>query len=79
MAEDMVALAFAQNGDLLAGKQQIAAVRGGVSQARLKANPLLSFNEAQEVAGGQNNFMIGGTLPLELYHRRERRRVIRIH
>jgi cobalt-zinc-cadmium efflux system outer membrane protein len=44
-----------------------------VTQARLKANPSLSFSESQEIAGGQNNFMIGGTLPLELYHRRDRR------
>jgi cobalt-zinc-cadmium efflux system outer membrane protein len=71
--EDLVTRALAQNGELLAGERLVAAARGGVTQARLKANPSLSFNEAQELAGGQNNFMIGGTLPLELYHRRERR------
>ncbi len=71
--QDLVNRALAQNGELLAGQRLVAAARGGVTQARLKANPSLSFNESQEVAGGQNNFMIGGTLPLELYHRRERR------
>ncbi len=71
--QDLVTRALAQNGELLAGERLIAAARGGVTQARLKANPSLSFNESQEVAGGQNNFMIGGTLPLELYHRRDRR------
>jgi cobalt-zinc-cadmium efflux system outer membrane protein len=71
--QDLVNRAFAQNGELLAGERLVAAARGGVTQARLKANPSLSFTESQEVAGGQNNFMIGGTLLLELYHRRERR------
>jgi cobalt-zinc-cadmium efflux system outer membrane protein len=71
--QDLITRALAQNGELLAGERLVAAARGGVTQARLKANPSLSFNEAQELAGGQNNFMIGGTLPLELYHRRERR------
>jgi cobalt-zinc-cadmium efflux system outer membrane protein len=71
--QDLVTRALAQNGDILTGERLVAAARGGVTQARLKANPSLSFSESQEIAGGQNNFMIGGTLPLELYHRRDRR------
>ena len=70
---DLVKRALAQNGGLLAGQSQVAAARGSVTQARLKANPLIQFSDAQEAVGSQNNFMIGGTLPLELYHRRERR------
>ena len=72
-AEELVAHALEQNGEILGGKQQVAAARGGVTQARLKANPSVALNESQQVAGGQNNFMIGGSLPLELYHRREHR------
>ena len=71
--EDLVVRALAQNGEFRAGGSQVAAARGGVTQAALKANPSVAFNESQEVAGGQNNFMIGASLPLELYHRRERR------
>jgi cobalt-zinc-cadmium efflux system outer membrane protein len=71
--QDLVTRALDQNGDILTGERLVAAARGGVTQARLKANPSLSFSESQEIAGGQNNFMIGGTLPLELYHRRDRR------
>lgn len=71
--EDLVQRALKQNGGLLAGQSQIAAARGGVTQARLKANPSIQLNDSQEALGSQNNFMIGGTLPLELYHRRERR------
>ena len=72
-ADDLVVLAIAHNGDLLGGRQQVAAARGGLTQARLKANPSIQFGDSQEAAGSQNNFMIGGSLPLELYHRRERR------
>lgn len=72
-SEDLVQRALAQNGGLLAGQSQVAAARGGVSQARLKTNPSIQINDAQQTVGSMNNFMIGGTLPLELYHRRERR------
>jgi outer membrane protein, heavy metal efflux system len=72
-SSELVAKALTQNGELRAGEQQVASARGGVTQARLKANPSVSFNESQELLGGQNNFMLGGSLPLELYHRRERR------
>ena len=71
--EDLVQRALKQNGGLLAGQSQIAAARGGVTQARLKANPSIQLSDSQEAVGSQNSFVIGGTLPLELYHRRERR------
>lgn len=72
-SEDLVSLALVRNGDLLAGQQQVAAARGGLTQARLKANPSIELNESQDLGGSQNTFVIGGTLPLELYHRRDRR------
>lgn len=71
--EDLVTRALAQNGEIRAGRLQVAAARGGLTQARLKANPSLEVSQATEVAGSQNNLMIGGSLPLELYHRRDRR------
>ena len=71
--EDLVKRALVQNGGLLAGQSRVAAARGGVTQARLKTNPSIQFSDSQEANGSQNSFMIGGTLPLELYHRRERR------
>jgi len=71
--EDLVTRALAQNGEILVGRLQVAAARGGLTQARLKANPSLEVSQATEVAGSQNNLMIGGSLPLELYHRRDRR------
>ena len=71
--EDLVQRALKLNGGLLAGQSQVAAARGGVTQARLKANPSVQLSDSQEAVGSQNSFVIGGTLPLELYHRRERR------
>jgi cobalt-zinc-cadmium efflux system outer membrane protein len=62
-----------RNSEILAGQQQVAAVRGSLTQARLKANPSIEVSESKEVAGPQNNLMIGASLPLELYHRRDRR------
>ena len=72
-AEDLVALALKQNGELLAGQHQVEAARGGVTQARLKANPSLDSSESRQLTGSMNTFMIGASLPLELYHRRDRR------
>ena len=63
--EDLVQLALAQNGGFLAGQSQVAAARGGITQARLKANPSLQITDAQEAVGSQNNFMIGGNLRSE--------------
>ena len=71
--EDLAQRALAQNGSLLAGQSKVVAAKGVVTQARLKANASLQITDAQEAVGSQNNFMIGGTLPLELYRRRERR------
>jgi cobalt-zinc-cadmium efflux system outer membrane protein len=72
-AEELVTHALSANGEILAGRQQVAGVRGGVAQARLKANPSLDVNGSRQVPGTMNTFTLGGSLPLELYHRRERR------
>jgi len=71
--EELAHLALAQNGELLAGRQEVAAARGGVTQARLRANPMVEINTFTELGGSQNTFMAGGSLPLELHHRRDRR------
>lgn len=71
--DEIVALALQKNGEVLAAREQVAAARGGLTQARLRPNPSLEFSDFQEAAGSQNNFTIGASLPLELYHRRDRR------
>jgi len=71
--EELVAIALQRNGDVLAAQQQVEEARGGLTQARLRANPSAELNGSKEVGGPQSSLMIGGSLPLELFHRRERR------
>ena len=71
--EELVSIALQRNGDFLAAQQQVEAARGGLTQARLRANPSAELNGSKEVGGPQNTLVLGGSLPLELYHRRERR------
>jgi len=71
--EELVAIALQRNGDILAAQQQVEAARGGLTQARLRANPSAELSGSKEVGGPQNTLVLGGSLPLELYHRRERR------
>lgn len=72
-AAEVVALALDRNGDILAGRQQVTAARGGITQARLKANPSLDTSGSQQLTGSMNTITAGVSLPLELHHRRERR------
>ena len=72
-SEDLVLRALPRNGDLLAAREQVRAAHGGLTQAGLRANPSLDVSGMQQVAGSDNNFMVGASLPLELFGRRERR------
>lgn len=72
-AEELVAIALQRNGEILAARQQVEAARGGLTQARLRANPSADLNGSREIGGTQNTLVLGGSLPLELFHRRERR------
>ena len=71
--EELVSIALQRNGDILAVQQQVEAARGGLTQARLRANPSAELSGSKEVGGPQNTLLLGASLPLELYHRRERR------
>ncbi len=70
---DLVARALARNPRLAAQRQKIEIARGGLAQARLRTNPLLSVGGLKEVNGEDNRFSIGGAAPLELFGRRARR------
>jgi len=70
---DLVARALASNPRLAAERYEIEMAEGGVAQARLRKNPLLSLGGLKEVNGDDNRFSIGGTVPLELFGRRARR------
>ncbi len=72
-AGELVSIALQRNGDILAAQQQVEAARGSLTQARLRANPSAEISGSKEVGGPQNTLLLGASLPLELYHRRERR------
>lgn len=71
--EDLVAAALQRNGEVLAAKQQVAIERGGLRQAGLRANPMVEVSGMKEAGGPMNSFTAGGSIPLELFQRRERR------
>jgi len=70
---ELVTRALASNPTLTAQRQQIAIAKGDVAQARLRQNPSLALSGLKEVNGGDNQFSLGGSIPLELFGRRARR------
>jgi len=62
-----------KNGELLAARQQIAAARGNLTQARLRPNPMLELGGLRQAGGSDNTVSIGSSVPLELFGRRDRR------
>jgi outer membrane protein, heavy metal efflux system len=70
---ELVTRALTQNPTLTAVRQEIEMARGGLTQARLRKNPLLTAGGLQEIDGQDNRVSIGGALPLELFGRRARR------
>ncbi len=71
--EELAARAVAENGDLLAGRQEVAAAQGGLLQAGLRANPMVQTSGMKAANSPMNSFMLGASLPLELFQRKERR------
>ncbi|PYS88265.1 MAG: hypothetical protein DMF64_20860 [Acidobacteria bacterium] len=72
-ADDAVARALAENGELAALRQEVEAARALVAQASARANPKLDVRGAQQIGGTDNSVMIEGMLPLELGGRRAAR------
>ncbi len=71
--QDLVELALSQNGNVRVMEQQVAAAKGGLTQARLRPNPTVDLNGMQEYRGAMNSFTVGASIPLELFGRRDRR------
>lgn len=72
-ADEAVALALENNGELLAIRNEVDAARAMVRQAGLRANPKLGISGATQVGGPDNNQMAEVMLPLELGGRRSAR------
>ncbi|MGH9661326.1 MAG: TolC family protein, partial [Bryobacteraceae bacterium] len=71
--EELVQMALRRNGDALVMREQVAAAQGGLVQARLRPNPSFDVGGMQEYRGPMNSFMVGASIPLELFGRRDRR------
>ncbi|HKO42370.1 MAG TPA: TolC family protein [Pyrinomonadaceae bacterium] len=72
-ADEAVAYALAQNGELAAVRHELAAARGLVQQASLRPNPQLEIERKEQINGSDNDTMVGAMLPLELGGRRSAR------
>jgi len=71
--QQLVELALQKNGDVLVTRQQVAVAQGNLVQARQRPNPTLDVSNMKELRGPMNTFMVGASIPLELYGRRDRR------
>ena len=72
-ADETVAYALSNNGELAAARKEIEAARALVKQARLRSNPSVEFSRQEQIGGADNDTMIAGSLPLELGGRRRTR------
>lgn len=71
--DDAVKIALENNGELAAMRKERDSALAMIKQARLRANPSLEASGAQMVVGADNNYMVKGSLPLELGGRRSAR------
>ena len=71
--DEVVAHALADNPELRALRADIDAARGRLRQAGLRPNPMLDLGGQANVAGPDNNVLVGLTLPLDLNGRKEGR------
>ena len=69
-ADELVAFALANNGELEAVRQEVKAAEALIDQANLRANPMLEIGAAKNPATPSRSVMVKGSLPLELYGRR---------
>lgn len=72
-ADQAVALALENNGELLALRKEADAARALVKQAGLRPNPTLDTSGSRQINGKDNNQMTEVMLPLELGGRRAAR------
>ena len=69
-ADQAVALALENNGEILALRKEVDAAKALVKQAGLRPNPTLNLSGAKQIGGADNNQMAEVMLPLEIGGRR---------
>ena len=73
IADEAVAFALKNNGEIQALREEVESARSLVKQAGLRPNPKLQANRAEQIGGTDNSLMVEGMLPLELGGRRSAR------
>lgn len=74
--KELIELAMGSNQDLAAARLEIERARARLNQARLRPNPTLEFEQESGRlvgAGGDRQFTVGFSLPIEIYDRRQSR------
>src|SRR5687767_247943 len=71
--DELVAIALANNTELIAMRREAEAGEALLRQAGLRPNPTLELSGARQIGGPDNNVMVQGELPLELGGRRSAR------
>lgn len=72
-ADELVAYALNNNGELLALANEVEASEALLRQAGSRPNPMIEANGSKQIGGGDNSLMVAGSLPLELGGRRRAR------
>lgn len=75
-ADELVAYALANNPELEAFRREVEAAEALIKQANLRANPNLEISGAQNPVSPSNSLMVRGSLPLELFGRRDARALV---
>lgn len=71
--DEIVLRALGENPELRALRADVEASRGRLRQAGLRPNPMLDLGGQANVAGPDNNLLVGLTVPLDLNGRKEGR------
>jgi outer membrane protein, heavy metal efflux system len=72
-ADELVAVALENNGEIAALRKEVEAAEALVKQARLRPNPSVEVSGTRQIGGADNSLMAQGSLPLELGGRRAAR------
>lgn len=73
---DLVKLALLENRDLAAARLEVEKAKARLAQAKSRPNPTLEFEQSSGRFvgnGGDGNFTVGASLPIEIYGRRAAR------
>ncbi len=75
--DQLVALALEKAPAMLAARAQVEVARGDLTQAGLRPNPMISFEQRDEIGGMDNQSAVGVVWPLDVFRKTGRTNVAR--